>query len=158
MTTPTTPTPPSPSSSASPMTEAEREALDVDMSAYPEGSMRPAERSAFEGGLAADPFVRAEYDKFKEAVGALSGLHRQPAPDKLADAVATTIHRRSAGRFFGPRRLGDRVPFELIAVLGLVLGAAVYFAMRFADDGASRGGAPADAGPRPSPGEIVPRP
>jgi hypothetical protein len=53
---------------------------------------------------------------------ALSGLQKARPPVHFAEEVTATIHKRSAGRFFGRRTLGDRVPLlplVIIAVLGL---------------------------------------
>jgi hypothetical protein len=53
---------------------------------------------------------------------ALSGLQRARAPSSFAQDVTATIHKRSAGRFFGRRTFGDRVPFGallIVALLGL---------------------------------------
>jgi anti-sigma factor RsiW len=112
------------------MTEAEREQMEAEFSDYHDGTLSPERRQAFEARLAADPGLRAEWEKFRDALSALSGLHRMAAPQKFEEQVAATINRRSGGRFFGRKAFGDRVPFELIAILALVLGAATFLLMR----------------------------
>jgi anti-sigma factor RsiW len=112
------------------MTEAEREQMEAEFSDYHDGTLAPARKQAFEARLAADAGFRAEWDKFKDALSALSGLHRMAAPQKFEDQVAATINRRSGGRFFGRKAFGDRVPFELIAVLALLVAAGIFVLMR----------------------------
>jgi hypothetical protein len=60
----------------------------------------------------------------EEVRKALSGLQKARAPDTFAHAVTSTIHKRSAGRFFARRTFGDRVPFGALAVAA-VLGLCV---------------------------------
>jgi anti-sigma factor RsiW len=145
------------------MTDGEREQMEAEFSDYHDGRLSPAKRQAFEARLAADAAFRGEWEKFRDAVSALSGLHRMAAPQKFEDEVAQTIHRRSGGRFFGRKAFGDRVPFELIAVLAILLAAAVFGLMRYSLTGAVHEPlerhAPAptsDAGMGGT--EIVPRP
>ena len=58
---------------------------------------------------------------------------------RLAEAqLEQTIHRRSAGRFFGRKAFGDRVPFELIAVVALAAMLGLYFLMRSSDTGSAK--------------------
>ena len=47
----------------------------------------------------------------------------------LAEDVTATIHKRSAGRFFGKRTLGDRVPFLAILVVAILGLAAIGYVM-----------------------------
>ena len=60
----------------------------------------------------------------EEVRKALSGLQKARAPDSFAQDVTSTIHKRSAGRFFARRTFGDRVPFGALAIAA-VLGLAV---------------------------------
>jgi anti-sigma factor RsiW len=144
------------------MTEAEREAMEAEFSDYHDGSLSAEKRAAFEARLAADAAWRAEWEKFKEALSALSGLHRMAAPQKFEEEVAQTIHRRSGGRFFGRKAFGDRVPFELIAVVALLLGVATFVLMRYSLTGAvhepleRHAPAPPDGGP--SAKDVMPQP
>lgn len=72
-----------------------------------------------------------------EPIRALSGLHKMSAPQDFAEGVTRTIEERSAGRFFGRRAFGDRIPYELLAVLALALGLGVYLLMRYSDTGSA---------------------
>jgi len=96
---------------------------------YDKGLAEPRAREV-EAHLAACDRCRAEYDRFRGMLGALSGLNRVPAPPDFDDQVAQTIHRRSAGRFFGRRAFGDRIPFELLAVIALIAVVAAYWLIR----------------------------
>lgn len=70
---------------------------------------------------------------------------RVPAPETFTRSVEETIHRRSAGRFFGRKTLGDRVPFGVLLIVAmavLVATAAVLWSSQTGSlrlrDGGSR--------------------
>ena len=111
--------------------EDEHARFEADFSDYYDGTLEPGRRAALEAHLSGCARCRGEYDKLREAVAQVSLLGRAAAPRDLEDRVASTIHRRSAGRFFGRRAFGDRVPFELLAVIALAILIAVYFLSRF---------------------------
>ena len=116
-------------------TRADCAEFEADFSDYYEGALPADRRAALEKHLAEHPACQAEYQRFKGAMSAVSGLHRVEAPRDFDDKVADTIHRRSAGRFFGRRAFGERVPYELIAGIFLALLVAVYLAVRFSGTG-----------------------
>jgi hypothetical protein len=60
----------------------------------------------------------------------LRGLHPVQAPVDLTRTVPELIRRRSAGRFFGRKRLSDRLPLEWLSLGMLILLAAVYAALK----------------------------
>jgi hypothetical protein len=94
-----------------------------------------------------------------EPIGPLADLHRMAAPQDFADRVAATIHRRSQGRFFGRRAFGDRVPFGVLAGAALLLGLAIYVAMRWSSTGSLPAPPPAPAvSPAPAAQQALPRP
>jgi len=105
--------------------------VEDDFSSYYEGSLDAARAEAVKVHLESCAQCRADYDEFREALDAISGLHPIPAPPDFPEQVAGTIRRRSGGRFFGRRAFGDRVPYELIAVVALLLAAAVVLMFRF---------------------------
>jgi anti-sigma factor RsiW len=111
-------------------------AWEQDFSDLYEKSLPPARAKELEDHLASCDRCRAEYEKFREALGALSGLHKMSAPQAFDEQVAKTIHKRSGGRFFGRKAFGDRVPFELLALFGLVLVVFVYVLLRWSVTGA----------------------
>jgi hypothetical protein len=92
------------------------------------------------------------------AIAELSRVTKVPAPQRFEDLVTDTIRRRSGGRFFGPKKLGDRVPFLLLAIIAMILGLIVFFGIRASDTGSLRYKKQA---PKPPPSEVrqvVPRP
>jgi anti-sigma factor RsiW len=107
------------------------EPYENDFSEHYDGTLAPARRAEVDAHLAECPRCRAEYDKFREAVAQLALLGRAQAPRDFDDRVAETIHRRSAGRFFGRRAFGDRVPFELLAAIALAALLAIYLFIRW---------------------------
>lgn len=118
------------------MAETDHSAYEADFSDLYERALPPARARELEDHLASCERCRAEYDKLKETIGALSGLHKMAAPQHFDAQVAQTINRRSAGRFFGRKAFGDRVPFEALAILALVVAVAVYLMFRFSTTGA----------------------
>ena len=129
------------------------------LSDYCEGELAGGERKRVESHLANCVPCRAAYDELRETMSALSGLHREPAPPELAASVTETIRRRSGGRFFGRRAFGDRVPFELLAIIALLVAIGLFFVLRSSDTGSLRyQGEPEK--PRIAPGarEAVPHP
>lgn len=95
-------------------------------------------------------------DAYKQAV---SRLHRMSAPQTFATGVEDSIRRRSAGRFFGRKAFGDRVPFEVLAIIVLAIGLALFFLIRSSRTGSLRY-EETPATPKISPGakDVVPQP
>ncbi len=60
----------------------------------------------------------------------LSGLGAVAPPSDLGDTVPELIHRRSRGRFFGRKRLADRLPLEWISLAMLVTLAITYVLLK----------------------------
>ena len=105
---------------------------------YVDGSLGPDDRKAVDQHLEGCAQCRQELVELRETMSALSGLNRVAAPANFDREVAETIRRRSRGRFFGRKALGDRVPFGLLALLALALGLALYFFLRESDTGSLR--------------------
>jgi anti-sigma factor RsiW len=136
------------------------EEIEAKLSDYVEGTLPASEVAAVEEHLRGCVACSEALAAVKETVNALSGLHKIPAPPHFEQEVAETIRRRSGGRFFGRRAFGDRVPLELLAILALALGLALYFFLRRSDTGSLR---PFDRGSnRPASHEeapdVAPRP
>lgn len=89
--------------------------------------------------MSTEPHVDEESEVSEEELAAtsdlLSGLHKMTAPQDFSADVEETIRRRSEGRFFGRRAFGDRVPFELMAMIALILGVIVFLLIRGSDTG-----------------------
>jgi anti-sigma factor RsiW len=135
---------------------AETERLEAMLSDYVEGTLSLAERQELEKHLAADPALREQLEETREAQKALRGLNKTPAPDDLGRTVEDIIHRRSAGRFFGRRAFGDRIPFAYILVVALIAFAILAYILWSSSTGSLR---PERETPsRPAPPEIVPKP
>lgn len=138
--------------------EAERERLEAMLSDYVEGTLALAERQELERHLAADPALREQLEETREAQKALRSLNKTPAPDDLGKSVEDIIHRRSAGRFFGRRAFGDRIPFGYLVIVALIAAIALWLALRSSSTGSLR--LDRKDAPKPPPGanEIVPKP
>jgi anti-sigma factor RsiW len=113
----------------------EHDAFEADFSDYLDKTLAPERVRALEAHLDTCVRCRTEYNRFRGTVGMISGLNRVPAPDRFERSVEATIHRRSAGRFFGRKAFGDRVPFELLAVIGLIVAVAVVLLLRWSSTG-----------------------
>ncbi|HEY1816708.1 MAG TPA: hypothetical protein VGG74_30380 [Kofleriaceae bacterium] len=81
--------------------------------------------------IEASPSAEREDENEEEVRKALSGLQKARTRETFVQDVTSTIHKRSAGRFFARRTFGDRVPFgalAIAAVLGLVVIAYLMWA------------------------------
>jgi hypothetical protein len=108
-----------------PMTDEE---LDAKLFDYHEGTLSPAERAEVERLLAArgetiEPPPDQD-EKYRSGLETLKAA-RAPAPPTFTADVTDTIHRRSAGRFFGRRTFGDRVPFGVVLIVGLIIAIVI---------------------------------
>ncbi|HET7502202.1 MAG TPA: hypothetical protein VFK02_14390 [Kofleriaceae bacterium] len=95
------------------------EAILARVSDYLDGALAGPERAEVAARIDRDPAWKRAHDELTETRKHLSGLRKAHAPSSFVEDVAETIHRRSAGRFFGRRRLGDRVPFGALLVVAL---------------------------------------
>src|SRR5688572_15981806 len=102
--------------------------LDAKLFDYHEGKLSPAERAEVERLLAerGEPIEPPPDDdeKYRSGLETLRAA-KAAAPATFTTDVTDTIRRRSAGRFFGRRTLGDRVPFGVLLVIALVVAVAV---------------------------------
>jgi anti-sigma factor RsiW len=127
------------------------------VSDYLDGALAGDERDEVGKKIEADATWKAVHEDMLETRKALSGMQKARAPATFAQDVTSTIHKRSAGRFFARRTLGDRVPFGALLVLA-VLGLAVIAYLMWASETGSlkverhRGGGHAGSA------ELVPRP
>lgn len=102
--------------------------LDAKLFDYHEGKLSPAERAEVERLLAerGEPIEPPPDDdeKYRSGLETLRAA-KAAAPATFTADVTDTIRRRSAGRFFGRRTLGDRVPFGVLLVIALVVAIAI---------------------------------
>jgi anti-sigma factor RsiW len=95
-------------------------------SAYWDEELAADQVGALEEHLKSCVVCRREYQTFERAVGAVGSLHRMVAPPHFAEGVRGKIRKRSKGRFFAPRRLAERIPYELFSLVMLGLLLAIY--------------------------------
>ncbi len=110
--------------------EDEIEELDLLFNAYYEGELTATERADFEDRMQDDPEFAASYQEFFEMMGGLHEMPFQFAPDDFVDNVRGRIRTRSHGRFFGEEWLfSTRVPYEVVAVVMMIVMAGAYMLM-----------------------------
>jgi predicted anti-sigma-YlaC factor YlaD len=100
--------------------------IEADLSDFIEKALPAARHREIEEHLAGCAPCRTAHEELRGAVAALSGLHKMGAPQHFEREVEETIRRRSRGRFFGRKTFGDRVPLELIAVIVMAIGLAIF--------------------------------
>lgn len=99
---------------------------------YLEGKLSAADKAEVAAKIASDkPEDRAwrqTHDEMTEARKVISGMRPpKPLPESFVEDVTATIHKRSGGRFFGRRTLGDRVPFGVLLIVAFIaLGVIAY--------------------------------
>lgn len=99
------------------------------ISDYLDGALAPERRAEVAAKIAADPDWKRAHDELAGTRDALSGLQKARAPAAFDQEVTGAIHRRSAGRFFGRRTFGDRVPFGVLLVIALVILIPIAYVM-----------------------------
>jgi len=129
----------------------------VALSDYIEGTASPEEQKRVAEKIESDPTWKAAHDEMlagKEATSTLSGLRKARAPVNLTEEVTGTIHKRSAGRFFGKKTFGDRVPFTAILVVAILGLAAIGYIMYSSQTGSLKVEKPKPT-PPPPPGPLI---
>ncbi len=99
------------------------------LSDYLDGALPAGRTAEVEAKLASDPDWKRVHGELVETRDALSGLQKARAPETFAQDVTDVIHKRSAGRFFGRRTLGDRVPFGVLLVFAVIALGIIGFAL-----------------------------
>ena len=122
--------PTTPTSSAAP--DEPDDAMAAKLYDYAEGTLAEADRAEVEAYLRsrgelplADADAPPGADTSSSKVD-LRALRAAAAPPAFTESVAATIHQRSAGRFFGRRTLGDRVPLGWLMAIALVVLVVVF--------------------------------
>lgn len=124
-------------------TDSRVEGSDLDeiverFSEYYEGNLDPEEAKEIEALIRDDEKVKKAYADFQTTMEMLSGMHKMSAPMDFEKKVEDTIHRRSGGRFFGKRAFGDRIPYEALAILVMIIAAIVYWMGRSSATGSHK--------------------
>src|SRR5687767_9730512 len=91
------------------------------LSDYLDGVLPPDRQSEVKQKLETDPEWKKTHDELREVRDNLSGLQKARAPQKFDEDVTSTIHKRSAGRFFAKRTFGDRVPLGVLLIIGVIM-------------------------------------
>ena len=78
---------------------------------------------------------RREFQSFEQTVNSVGSLHKMVAPPDFAEAVRGKIRKRSRGRFFSPRKLAERIPYELFSLVMLGLILAIYVVLQLTTPG-----------------------
>jgi hypothetical protein len=112
--------------------------IEAELSDFIEKTLPAARQREIEEHLAGCAPCRTAHEELRQAMDALSGLHKMGAPQHFEREVEETIRRRSRGRFFGRKTFGDRVPLELIAVLVMAIGLAIFFLLWSSQTGSLR--------------------
>jgi len=99
-------------------------------SAYWDEELPKEDLSALEEHLKSCVVCRREYQTFEKTVGAVGQLHSMMAPPDFAEGVRARIRKRSRGRFFSPRKMAERIPYELFSLVMLGLILAIYIVLQ----------------------------
>ena len=102
-------------------------------SAYWEEDLSEAQMKALEEHLRSCVVCKKEYQEFEKSVGATSGLHRLPPPPDFVESVKQQVRKRSRGRFFGPKKWSERMPYEIFSVVMLGIVLAIYLIYHFSN-------------------------
>ena len=99
------------------------EDIEAKLSDYHDGMLPGPERDAVKAHLEGCEACRAAYAQLEETMAALAGMKgkKEGAPAEMTAKVTETINRRSAGRFFAKKTLGDRVPFGALLIIAIVV-------------------------------------
>ena len=116
----------------------DEDAIVARISDYLDGALAGAEREEVARKIAEDDAWKRAHAELVETRQALSGMQKARAPSSFAQEVTSTIHKRSAGRFFGRRTLGDRVPFGALVIVAVLVVIAVAYLMWSSQTGSLR--------------------
>ncbi|MEO7732407.1 MAG: hypothetical protein ABIY55_15670 [Kofleriaceae bacterium] len=95
------------------------EAIIVQVSDHLDGALADPARAEVARKIAEDATWKRAHTELTETRRFLSGLQKAHARPEFTADVTSKIHERSAGRFFGRRTLGDRVPFGVLLIVAL---------------------------------------
>ncbi len=107
-------------------------------SEYYEESLPAEKQGELKKLIAEDQHYTKAYADFEKTMELLSGMHRMSAPMDFDKKVEDTIHSRSDGRFFGRKAFGDRIPYEILAVIVMLLAGFIYWMGRTSGTGGHR--------------------
>ena len=124
------------------------------VSDYLDGALTGERKAEVERKIASGGEWQRAHAELVETRDALSGLMKARAPASFDQEVTSTIHQRSAGRFFGRRTFGDRVPFGVLLVVALLVLIPIAYVMWSSSTGSLKRDRDADPAPPPPQGVI----
>ena len=101
--------------------------------AYCDKELAADDARALEEHLATCEACRSDLALYQKTIGGAHRLAHLPAPPDLVEGTIDRVRRRSGGRFFGPRRLTDRLPITLLSMIMLGVVLAIYLYVRLGD-------------------------
>ena len=104
----------------------DHEEAQINFSDYLEGELSAQEQARLKEHLEGCPECQAELEDLRLTLSSLSGMRRVPPPPDFLGRVQQRIRRRSRGRFFTPERLLNRLPFEWISFIIIMIMLGVY--------------------------------
>ena len=105
------------------------------ISDFLDGALTGPRRDEVAAKIETDRAWKATHDEMVEARKFLSGMQKARAPSTFATDVTSTIHKRSRGRFFGRRTVGDKMPFGVFVVIAVLGLAAISYLMWSSETG-----------------------
>lgn len=124
------------------------------VSDYLDGLLKDAERNEVAKKIETDPAWKQAHADIVENRKFMSGLQKARAPASFTNEVTETIAKRSQGRFFGRKTLGDRVPFNVLLVVAMLALAAVGYLMWSSQTGSLKLEKTPKAAPPPTPPPV----
>jgi len=115
------------------MSEAAEDDIDDEVVAkvsdYLDGLLKGTERNDVAKKIESDPVWKQTHADMVENRKFMSGMQKAHAPPTFTEDVTGTINKRSKGRFFARKTLGDRVPFNALLIVAIIAMAAVGYLM-----------------------------
>jgi anti-sigma factor RsiW len=128
------------------------------LSDYYDGLLPEAQRAEIEHKISSDSAWRSIDEELRAQKPLLASLGKVSAPPRFSADVTATIHRRSRGRFFAKRTLGDRLPVGLLVIVAAILLGAMASVWCRSTTGSLRSPVGTEA-PRPPPSNpLAPTP
>jgi hypothetical protein len=107
----------------------------VKVSDFLDGALQGTERDEVAKKVESDPAWKQVHDEMVETRKFISGMRKAKAPETFTNEVTETINKRSRGRFFARKTLGDRVPFNALLIVAIIALAAVGYLMWSSETG-----------------------
>lgn len=102
---------------------------------YEDDNLSINDREEFEQRLEEDEEFLRDYRTFQNTQAVLASMGKHEKHSGFGERVSAEIHNRSGGRFFGRRGFGDKIPFELLTIVVLVLAFLLTMVLRNSDFG-----------------------